>query len=59
MVLEKLWAQIMSTLPTLQSLPSLLLEPASGPGKTPPAGGGAIKEEPERVAPTAHLRRTT
>lgn len=34
MALEKLWAQIMLTLPNLQSLPSLFSEPARGPGKT-------------------------
>lgn len=33
MALEKLWVQIMLTLPNLQSLPGLFSDPASGPGK--------------------------
>lgn len=43
MALEKLWAQIMLTLPNLQSLPRLFSEPACGPGKTDKLGVEALK----------------
>lgn len=56
MVLEKLWVQITLTLPTLQSLPGLFLEPASGQVKLDQLDVEAPqKKNPNCTLKTNHL----